>query len=360
MPDCLDNIIGLTDVECECYAGDLPEDWAEVNVSETGFYLTDPEFGFPIVEEINATGNCGGGTLYDMLETARNKAIKAFRADLGMAIMKRHRNVVQFRGTIGKLESNSRVRPAEDYVGVQLLPRPLRDGKFVLEAIYLGLSVADTVAVTIATNEGNVDTPLFTPVTVDITTQANKFVRKELDTPLELPFFQMTNAEDLRYLIYYTPPAGASVLSNRFTCCSKSPAWRQHIQAHGLSTNDITEFEPGKLGNAMGVVLEGYTVCNEVGWLCRLDQIGGYSVKQLAGRAIQHKGGAFLVSGILDSAQINRYTLKPKEELYARRDYLQKEYMNAVDWIANNLPSEALDCLECKSANRHQVRQMIV
>ena len=359
MPDCLENIIGLTDIDCNCYEGDKPVDWDDLNDSETGFYLTDPDFGFPVVEEINGTGNCGNGTLFDMLQRARTKAINAFRADLGAAVLKRHRNAVQFRGTIGKTNSNGLITIAENYAGVQILPKPFNDAKFVLEAIYLGLNVADTVTVTIASNEDEVDTPLFTPDTVNITTQANKYPRQALATPLELPFWQMTDAQALKYLIYYTMPAGAKAMSNAFTCCSAKPGWRRHMEVYGLGTNDLTQ-TGGLLSSAQGIVLEGYTTCNEVGWLCRLDNIGGYSTKQVVGRAIQHKGGAFLVSGIIDSQQINRFTLKPKEELYARRNSLQAEYMNAVDWIANNLPIEAMDCLECKSNKKHETRQLLV
>lgn len=359
MPDCLQNIVGLTDVDCNCYEADKPETWDDLNDSETGFYVTDPEFGFPIVEEINGTGGCGAGTLFDMLSRARTKAINAFRADLGGAIMKRYRNNVQFRGTIGKTNSSSLVSIPQAYAGVQILPRPLRDGVFVLEAIYLGLNVSDTVTITIASNEDDVDTPLFTTETLDITTTANKFKRQALATPLELPFWLMTAPGTLKYLVYYTMPAGAKAMSNAFVCCGSAMPWRKHMDVHGLATDDLTE-TGGLLGSANGIVLEGYTSCNEVEWLCRLDNIGGYSTKQIVGRAIQHKAGAFLVSGIIDSPQINRFTLKPKEELYARRDYLQKEYMNAVDWIANNLPSEATDCLECKSDRKHEVRQLLV
>lgn len=359
MPDCLANIVGLTDIDCNCYEGDQPVDWDDLNASETGFYLTDPEFGFPIVEEINGTGNCGSGTVFDMLEKARTKALNAFRADLGAAIMRRHRNAVQFRGTIGKLNSGGLVTIPNTYAGVQILPRPIHGAKFYLEAIYLGLNVSDTVTVTIASNEDEVDTPLFTPQTVNIATTANKYTRHALATPIELDFWRMTAPQELRYFIYYTPPAGSKAMSNTFTCCGNKPNWRRHMEVYGLATDDLTQ-AGGMLASANGIVLEGYTLCSEVDWLCRLDSIGGYSTKQLVGRAVQHKGGAFLVSGVLDSQQINRFTLKPKEELYARRDYLQKEYMNAVDWIANNLPIEAMDCLECKSAKKHESKALLV
>ena len=131
------------------------------------------------------------------------------------------------------------------------------------------------------------------------------------------------------------------------------------MEVYGLATDDLTQ-AGGMLASANGIVLEGYTLCSEVDWFCRLDSIGGYSTKQLVGRAVQHKGGAFLVSGVIDSQQINRFTLKPKEELYARLNTLQSEYMNAVDWIANNLPIEAMDCLECKSAKKHESKALLV
>lgn len=365
MPDCLQNIVGLTDRDCACYDGSKPANIADLNASETGFYITDAEFGYPVIEEIDATGNCGDGLMWDMLINARTKALLAFRGDLSAAILKRHRNSVSFQGMIGKASASGADSLTETYIGHQILPRPLRDAVFVLEAVHLGLSAAHAVTVTVESNEYKSNAPEFTAATVVINSVAGKFVRAAFPTALRLPFYNASMQGDLKYFVHYTPPAGVKALSNRFTCCSMRPKWESMMDVWGIRSNDLEESGEdgrprGKGIAANGLILEGYVTCDEVEWLCRLDNIGGYATKQVVARAIQHKAGAFLVSGIIDSAQINRFTLKPKEELYARRDYLQKEYMNAVDWIANNLPGEAVDCLTCKSAANFRVKQNIV
>jgi len=364
MADCLQNIIGLTDQTCACYEDDKPVDFATQNATDTGYYITDPEFGFNLLEEIDATGNCAGADVWEKLIAARAKAIAAFRTDLSAAVNDTHRHVLQTKDRmIGRLQYTSYNAVSDTYAGIVLKPRPYRDAKFVLQAIYLGLDTATDVTVTIKTNSEDIaNASTFSEQTVTITTQANKFVRKALDTPLELPFYSIQNPDDLKYFIYYEVPEGARPLANKFYCCGKKPGYWQHLHACGMLTSQVTDTdEISDSGNSPhGVALEGYFSCSEVEWLCRLDELAGYSVQSVVGRAIQHKAAAFLISDILSSNKINRFTLKPKEELWGRRKYLNKEFSNAVQWIAGNLPSEAMDCLACKNGERFRPAPIMV
>jgi len=133
------------------------------------------------------------------------------------------------------------------------------------------------------------------------------------------------------------------------------------MAVHGYQSDSVDpdDIDTGT-NRGYGLALEGYFTCSEVEWLCRLDEIGGYNTQQVVGRAIQHKAAAQVISDILQTNKINRYTLKPKEELWGRRQYLNGEYANAVNFIAQNLPAEAMDCLECKSSQRHRRTSLLV
>jgi len=163
------------------------------------------EFGYSLFEEIEATGNCSDSTLWERLIAARTKAIRAFRTDLSAAVNTTHRHVLQTKDRmIGRVQATSTNAVGSTYAGVTLKPNPYRDAKFVLQAVYLGLDTSTDVTITIKTNSEDIaNASTFTEQTLSITTQANKFVRKALGTPLELPFYSIQNPDDLKYFIYY-------------------------------------------------------------------------------------------------------------------------------------------------------------
>lgn len=361
MADCLENIIGLSGKDCSCYEGDKPAEFATLNASDTGYYITDPEFGFPVMEEIDLTGNCGDGTIWDKLINARTKALLSFRTDLAAALAERYRHKLQTKERIfGKLEATTTTPLGNTYAGLSLFPKPFRDAKFILEAVYLGLDVAEDVDFTITTNQHDISGPtVWTDETFTLTTVAGKFTRKALDTPLEMPFFSQYNSDNLVYHIGYEVPTGASAMSNKFYCCGNKPSWMNFMGICGWTYDSLVDIPTGGTF-PQGMALEGYFSCNEIDWLCRLDSLAGYSTKSVVGRAVQHKAAAILVSDILASGKINRWTLKPKEELWGKRRYLNGEYVNAVQWIAANLPPEATDCLECQPQSGYKKKSILV
>lgn len=361
MADCLQNIVGLTDKDCGCYEADKPEGFDSLNLSSSGYFITDPEFGFPVMEEIDLTGGCGDGTIWEKLIRAREKALLAFRTDLSAAMASRYRNKLQTKETIlGKLEATTSSDVSSAYAGLGLYPKPFRDAKFILEAVYLGLNVATDVTFHITSNMKDISgvTP-FTDQTFTLTTVAGKFTRKALDTPLEMPFFSKYNSQNLRYYVAYEVPEGAKVLANKFYCCGNRPSWFNFMGITGFQYDSLEDIPVGG-SFPYGMALEGYFSCDEIDWLCRMDTLAGYTTESVVGRAIQHKAAAILISDILASSKINRFTLKPKEELWGRRKYLNGEYTNAVQWIASNLPPEATDCLECQPQSGFRKSSILV
>ena len=341
--DCLTTLVGLTDKDCPCF-DPAPENW---NTSSSGYYLTDPEHGFALLDAIYASSDCGDGSIWDLLTKARSQAIRDFATDL-RAVMSRYHEprVKPWKGVIGQPKHTTKAGILATYAGVIIQPQPLRDASFVVTGIRLGLDASGDVTVNITSND-----PDFVALTATVSVAANQFTVNTLDTPISLPMFSERRPEDLTYAIYYEMPEGAQHLVNKFTCCGLRQPWQQHLSVKGV-TSDDTDVDEMLTGGAdpLGLVLEGYFVCDELEWICNLEQFASSGVLDVVAKAIQAKGAAKLISAIIEAGPtaVNLYTLLGVEQLYARRQQLQVNYVEAVDWVARNFPQSATDCFVCK------------
>lgn len=354
MEECLENLVGLTDIDCECFSDLQPEGW---DTSESGRYLTDPEVGFPTLEAVFQSVDCGN-EFWAMMNKARTDAIREFRHELGI-MMKKYNNprVPPFRGTIGEVKYRSRFTTNNTYLGILFKFPRWRDAELKITRIGLNISVAATVEVHFISN----DPDNFPAKTVEIETVANQttFVDiPEEDSPYILPFHS-ENRDDLIYAIYYTLPEGARANENKITCGCKGddPIRRGTFLAGGFTSDTLDELEditPGHSANGLSVGC--YLDCDYTNFLCNLAELSGQDLLDDAAAAIQAKGAAKLISMVLDTGRINRYTLKPIEELYGRRTRLQNNFVEYVTAISKNYRPELSGCWKCKSSDTWQRR----
>jgi len=92
--------------------------------------------------------------------------------------------------------------------------------------------------------------------------------------------------------------------------------------------------------------------CDETDWLCRIENAGGYSVQAVVGAALTMRAASRVISRVLHTDRINYFTTKPKEDLYGRRRYLNAEYINNVQFLAENLPPDIVACFDCKDQSK--------
>lgn len=359
--DCIINLIGLTDRDCNCWEDTKPDDWATVNDSETGLYVTDPEYGYEPLEKAFANADCGDGSIWDLLVKARAKAVTNFATDLGAQIASLYTNRAQFSGTIGRPTASRSEVNALEYIGQILYPRVLQGAKFIVTHVHLGVNTTGDVDVVFTSNDHEEN---WTDQTVTISAIANKFVRKTLavEDRIELPFFSKYREGDLRYYIYYSTAGGTILpLANSFYCCGGKSKHEKFLKAGGfqLSTLDNLQETTARSSFAMGVSLEGYLYCSGLDWLCDLDEIGGYSLKMVVARAIQMKAAAILYAMDNDSTRINRFT-DPGQGLTDRMIRLNELYFNQIQWIAQNLPLDSVDCLLCNDKARGRISKRAI
>lgn len=352
------NIIGLTDQDCTCFVDDKPADFATQNVSETGFYITDPENGFGRIEEIANSTNCAQDDLYAMLIRARSKAVNDFETDLARAIRGKFGNKFNQKVNSSQNKFTGTRSATTDVVGLRFKPMNYRYASLYITGIYLCLPASGhSVAVKVHSNDGQYMSAggTFSTVTYNVTSDANKFVQvtsgPTVASPLEIPFHNQLRPEDLEYYVTYTLPSGVNPVNNKFYCCGGKPEWmRKHLNICGIGGSDDSPVNlTQENSTANGLFITGYLGCRETKFLTDLPQIGDYDVQQLIGRTVQAKATMHLIEAVEESEKLNRHTLsetkarRRADKYKARMDV----YANNLAWIVSEMPREAAHCLTC-------------
>ena len=358
MLDCLTNLVGLTDKDCACYSGSEPDGFDTLNDSESGYYLTDEDYGLPVLDSIYAAIDCGdANNVFTVLQRARAAALNAVYTDLQAAMLQFwDKSVRPFSGLVGQRRSSSSRTPSATTVGQLWKPQPIKDASFMLTGIWIGVTQAGAVEITVSSND-----PDFTEVSQTFTvTQAGKFQHFDFTAPIELPLYSK-NTENgnccgscgLRYTISYVPASGMKFLDNKYSCCGgHNTEWKQYINAQGFETNDLQTFlddcTAANNSMAQGLCLEGYLACDNLQWLCELQELNGKDLRDVLARAIQFRATVFIAQHILDSAEINQWTTLNREALYGKRNHAQKRFDEYMLWIAENVPVGMTGCYKCK------------
>lgn len=346
MADCLDLLVGLTDNDCSCYTTSRPNNY---KTSTSGYYITDADEGFNVLEAVAHGIPCGDATIWDALNQSRDKAIIRLRTDF-IDTLRSHRRprLNTFNSVIGKITANQIAATAFPYAGVRILLQEIKGGSFFIDEFYIGVNATTNIVLNIKSNDPN-----FVPITVNVTTEQNKFKNVVLNNPIELPMYSElvlnnTGDERLKYWIYYELPEGVQPLNNRWVCCGANPTWKAHMDISGFTTNNVTiPIETAGGGSAMGIAIKGYFKCDDLDWFCALDKEAGVGYRNIVARAIQAKSAAYLLNYVLNKQDVSQYTLMNRQEMHDKRTYLEIRYKEYIDWLVENYPTRANDCYIC-------------
>ena len=353
--DCYGNIVGLSDVDCECV--DTPP--TGYDDSSTSYYITDNDYGIPFQAAIYTKSDCfDGDTIWEYLEKVRQKTYKKFDADFRQTIYTKYqtRNST-FKGEIGKKKSQA-VRLKNDLVGIRIKPKQLKGACLYIKSIELNLNSNETVTINVHSNETEEVLHSFTVDTV-----AGQYTEVNEEVSFELPLY--SDCTDLEYYVTYTVPNGSSPNGNKFHCCGDKRLWRPYFNLNGLEGDSLDDLT-FKGNQAYGLVINGSVACNELNWICDLSEVQdklsgkGYTLQNVIGRAIQYSAGIRGVNDMLKTNRINFYTSLNMEGLYKHRSRLSKLYNEHLAWLVENLPLDDNDCLKCKENKHYRKKSLMI
>ena len=354
MSDCIETLVGISDNDNADFATGRPDGY---DTSTSGYYVTDADHGFPMLDFLSDAQGDEAKTLWDILTSARSKALTQFRTDLPAMARKKHRPRSRaWSGKIGKLTHSGTHGAMRTFAGHVIRPPRRRGASLVLTHVWLGLDSAQSVTVTVSSND-----PEFTPVTQAVTSGAGSLAQTAFSSPVTLPFYSDNTEEELQYYVSYEVPDGASVLDNAFSCCAVVQPYERIFRTGGFTVDTVDEDNVGLGSNsAYGMSLEGYYTCDALAWLCDMGKLVTDDVQNVVARAVQANAASIAAYTVATSTRIARGTTWQADEVLGRAHDLKESYENHLAWLVDNWPGDANGCLECKSARNFSKRFLAI
>lgn len=354
--DCLKPIVGLSNNDCECFETGRPEDY---NSSLSGYFLDDPEFGFPLDVPQNMQ-DCSETNLWTVLERARDAGINQFLTDLGANIIAGplKRKAEPFNDWIGRAKGSFKLSGFSNLVGVKINPLIFRGviSKLYKLELYIDDINGESIQIEIFDDEGMLTNSPIATTEVDIVNGKGSIT---LDEVFEFDFMD-DHSSKRRMWILYEPGAGKP-RNNTIRCstCGSKDAWEQFISVKGVtgeSTSailDTTQYS----GYSYGLRLSMGLTCGN-SWLCQKWDFENDNWARVMAESIMQYSVKALAGIILNDPTPNKYVQKDREQIAYYRDRANKFLSERMPWLTSHIPGAATDCFTCDSPL--QVREMLV
>jgi hypothetical protein len=335
-------------VPYDCFTDTEPADYDE---SDSGFHLTDADYGLEIIDRCEVDG-------WTLLTNAREEAIDQFKSDLSASLLNEYdKSISPYSGLIGKLKHTGIQNVTKAFVGHSYKPRRLKGAKWVIKKFHAALSASGTFNVHVASND-----PTFTTITQALALTANQFTAIAPSSgTIELPFYSIYEDEELEYFITLER-ASAYPRNNSIACstCGGAPNYPKYMEVNGIQADDTIGTGYSYSSFAHGLAIEGYLSCDALGWLCELDELNGFEVKSVLARCIQQLGAAKAIEKLVHKQVVNLCTLYSLDQLMAKQNFLNQRYANNVLWLVQNMPKTANSCFTCKPENTYRKVNLLV
>jgi len=357
--DCFENVIGITETECECY-GDI-----ESQESLSGLYLDQ------LVElaDVFQLVDCQNGSdVSEVISNSIEQAKQEFLADFNANILNRfkiRRN--PFSGVIGKPTFKRTMSLTDGKIaGVRIYCDNIKSGVLKINKLGGVFSKNGTLDITIV-NSIDEEVGVYT-----INTVANRYALTTVD--IELPLYSDMQ-ERLEYYMYYDVDVTNQPKDNEIKCgtCGSfkprfntvRPYFYQHVGsqynwANWIMVGGLHMTKPEswmELCNTIttssnlmyGLMFQIELTCSPNTIICKDNMYYDKDpVSHAVAHAIRYKAGSIIIDKILRSGMINRLTLLNREEKQANLDDMMGRYWNLITYIVDNVSITENDCYACK------------
>lgn len=347
---CLSNVVGITRKIDSCV------DTSYADTSDSGLYLD--ELPGMNLRMLNVSG--GNASLLEKMSNAVENAINAFKIDALKEILKTKEPArKKFFGDIGG-KTFTTTLSSQTYHGLRMYS-DIIGGAFTLRGVTLMLNVTEAVTLRIYSGDAEEDgaAALYT---FNLTSLAGR-PKYNVVTPTELPL------DGNYYFIYSTT---GLPYNNKLTCncggfkwcfnldtpCFKPSRdrWTEWSMFAGVYGDDLTIRDDWSTSReARGLSLHGDFGCDTLGILCTdHSDWSGNEIDSAIAWSIVYKAGSFLMTYIMDSEEINRYTLLGIDQLGANIAYYEERYKVMLEFIAENIEEDRNECLKCRSPHGYK------
>lgn len=323
--------------------------------STQGYYIKDE---LDIVEALFSVKKCNEG-IFKMFIDCKINAVNDLIRDLRSEILNQWDH--KFSKTKQKLgeQKNLGAQSTKEWSTLIISPDEIKGGGLYIDQMFFGSTVSRQNIPIFIYKSNDMETPIWAN-TSGLTSEAGKWTKNNLCDPIYLDFsFEEDCDEKNSYVIMWNSNNNP-VLKSKIDCgCSGKTKFKQHFTVQGATFNTGDKLNCSN--NAFGLSLNTRFCCDPLLWLCDCEVVEGYEMKNVLAKAFQFKILSKLISKILDSNQIDAFTMLNRENLYGKRNHFEKRYGEYVEWITMNLQEQKItDCLKCKKSKRQILKSSIL
>lgn len=348
--ECLNEIIGITNDNCPCVLDGLSEEQkAKIKVSKSGLYLDDLE-GMVTMRALTQLDSCSN--FAKMALAARDEAVKVLYEGILVSLSKKYKEGKgAFIGNIARPSYAGTLNTFKRYQYLKITPVEKSDAVLKLSgfrAIIDRKGLVDAKIYSVEDN-GNQGTVVWSG---QVQATQNTYVALPIEaTGLTLPLSR--NGVKLEYYFVWDKDVagGANPKDLKISCnCGFSGnGWESFIKVEGGELDDVNMFGMRNVDSthSHGILLDVDIRCVPGNLICKeYDRDNAIAVT--IANAIRYKTGALTVQKILDSPEINRYTMMNREALYGKRAHFNSQYESRVAYLASVIDVSSSDCFICR------------
>lgn len=356
--ECLKDIVGITNTDCECLIGELTTSEIEaIRVSKSGLYLDQLPGSVPIKTYQNID-KCK--VFAEIALEQRDIAIADLEQDLKIGITAKFQsNKNRYQGRIGQMAFTKPLSTSGIYVGLRITPEDVHsDGVLRIPSGEICVSATTTVslkviAVPYGSNTGDIVAEL------DVQTVAG--ARKSFSFPQPLDLRLYKNRQDTAYFIVYdkTQLNGGQPMDNAISCgCGQEKELLKYVSIDGVQINSLTSLNSISVQNKYthGLILNVDAYCDKGTFICR-EFDANDAVSATLAKCVQYKANEYIIQKVLDSTELSREILVSRENLYGKRNHFAAEYQSRMKWLLsddeNGDPIIDIDSTDCFICNEH-------
>ena len=359
-PDCLDDIIGLSKTNCECFTTGQPSP-----TSKSDLWLDELEgMNLKLADSIK---DCEEGSLWDILIKARTNSIKAFRSDLMASLMTKYKKKREpCSVVVGSADFKTNIDLVNTYAGIRVWMANIISGVMTVKRIGLVFDSAATFNISVF--DGLSDSAI---MTFSVTSQANKLTWYDLPLPLNLDMnYEASQSNPNYYFVYekaafkpknITASCGCSGSHYKYYWNTSHPTyksyakhcWSEYIMLTGTAGDSIgTREDWGTSQYLNRLILDVDFKCKVSDLICKSDlDFENNELAMVMAYAVRFKAGEMVMASLLASAKPNIYTMSDREGIAGRKKAYSLEYQNRINYLTENINYMANDCLKCDDFN---------
>ena len=342
--DCLKDIIGVTKDFCQCLHGQIStEEFEKLKISKSGLYLDEVEGGL-MMRDVKQFDKCK--SFLKIQTDAIDNAKKFFIADiLAQLNLKYQVKKTNFIGEIGKISYTGSMQTTKRLQFLQL--KPNNDAVLQIDRLRVFLNLDLTTKVWILkVEEGQTDGVMIYE-NEEVISQ-NKILTIEFQEGLKLPL-NIGGKKQNYFFVYEKLDNDIQPRDIKVHCgCSGGDAFAEFLFVTGGEAETFSELSTATTDVfTHGISLDVQIKCETGSVVCK-EYNTNDAIAYVTAFAILYKSAELVIENVMNSSEVNRFTLLSNERLWGKRNHFKKEYNDRIKYLADNIDVTSSDCFLCR------------